>query len=504
MPSKRTRSNSKSKAPRKPGEAREELGEKDPNAPEYEFETDEEIEEDGIDCASNDSEGEGMDQDQEDEDEDRPHVFRPGIDEMPEGAELVYDSSAYDMFHKLTVDWPCLSFDIVQDGRGASRVKFPLTCYWACGSQAAEPEENYIGLMKASDMHRTKHDDGEAEDDDEDDDDDDDEGEDADPVLETKKANNGCAVNRVRCMPQRPAVVAAWTEDGHVSCYDFTDHFKQLDNPREWVRENVTSGKAGAPPPLLFRTPTGRDGHATEGFGLDWSPMVANTLASGDCDGQLMVWTVGEGGGIQSTRPTSAKPAPGSIEDIKWSSTQENVLMCALSGGNVQVYDARDPSGAKITWSASPDGVDVNVLDWNRHKQASHLVACGLDDGTFQIWDLRTVAKGRPLQSYNFHQQSITSIEWAPSNESLLAVASDDNQVTIWDFSIVRDREEETAMAARHPELARFPAQLVFQHMGLQNPKELHWHPQLPGTLLVTDANGFDIFRPSNWKSFVR
>ena len=152
------------------------------------------------------------------------------------------------------------------------------------------------------------------------------------------------------------------------------------------------------------------------------------------------------------------------------------------------------------------DGVDVNVLDWNPHKESNHLVTTGSDDGGLHIWDLRKIQKGgtKAAQTYSFLKSPITSLEYSPFNENLLAVASDDNQVSLWDFSIERDAEEEAVMAARHPELAQFPAQLVFQHMGLQSPKELHWHPQLPCVVIVTDLKGFDIFKPSNWKSLIR
>lgn len=40
---------------------------------------------------------------------------------MEEGEVLDYDSSAYDMFHQMTMEWPCLSFDIIPDTLGDNR-----------------------------------------------------------------------------------------------------------------------------------------------------------------------------------------------------------------------------------------------------------------------------------------------------------------------------------------------------------------------------------------------
>ena len=48
-------------------------------------------------------------------------VWRPGVDQLPEGEELEYDPSAYIMYHSLEAEWPCLSFDIVRDNLGENR-----------------------------------------------------------------------------------------------------------------------------------------------------------------------------------------------------------------------------------------------------------------------------------------------------------------------------------------------------------------------------------------------
>lgn len=40
---------------------------------------------------------------------------------MQPGQELEYDSNAYDMFHKMSLEWSCLSFDIIRDNLGVQR-----------------------------------------------------------------------------------------------------------------------------------------------------------------------------------------------------------------------------------------------------------------------------------------------------------------------------------------------------------------------------------------------
>jgi ribosome assembly protein RRB1 len=77
--------------------------------------------------------GEGTEKDEEKEGTVR-RAFRPGVDELAEGEELVYDPSAYNMYHSLRTEWPCLSFDICRDNLGESRVRYPHSIFIVTGS----------------------------------------------------------------------------------------------------------------------------------------------------------------------------------------------------------------------------------------------------------------------------------------------------------------------------------------------------------------------------------
>jgi ribosome assembly protein RRB1 len=46
-------------------------------------------------------------------------VYLPGTDyKLEKDEELVADQSTYEMLHRMNVEWPCLSFDIIQDKLG--------------------------------------------------------------------------------------------------------------------------------------------------------------------------------------------------------------------------------------------------------------------------------------------------------------------------------------------------------------------------------------------------
>jgi ribosome assembly protein RRB1 len=126
-----------------------------------------EFEEEDIEQDYDEDEGQGEEEDEEGmgEDEmmarvevdptDQVRVFRQGIDPVPAGEELEYDPSAYVMYHSLRAEWPCLSFDVMRDSGGDNRVRFPLSMYIVCGSQADTRDKNKVTILKLSEMHKT-------------------------------------------------------------------------------------------------------------------------------------------------------------------------------------------------------------------------------------------------------------------------------------------------------------------------------------------------------------
>jgi WD40 repeat protein len=129
-------------------------------------------------------------------------------------------------------------------------------------------------------------------------------------------------------------------------------------------------------------------------------------------------------------------------------------------------------------------------MSWS--NQTFHLLATGADDGQWAVWDLRHWKpndagriRASPVASFDFHKEPITSIEWHPSDDSVVAVGSADNTVTLWDLAVELDDEE-----SRQAGMADIPPQLLFVHY-MESVKEVHWQAQMPGTLMATGGNGF-------------
>jgi ribosome assembly protein RRB1 len=100
-----------------------------------------------------------------------------------------------------------------------------------------------------------------------------------------------------------------------------------------------------------------------------------------------------------------------------------------------------------------------------------------------------------PVASFMWHRAPITSIEWHPTEDSIFAASGADDQVTLWDLAVEQDDEETGAMDDTPENGQDVPPQLLFVHQGQKEVKEVHWHPQIPGTIISTARDGFNVFK---------
>ena len=292
-------------------------------------------------------------------------------------------------------------------------------------------------------------------------------------------------------------VAATWSELCHVFLWDLTKQLTVVEEPK--LTDIFNKGRA--PPKHFFKF----SGHKIEGFAMDWSPMAEGFLASGDCAKNIHIWRP------QESFTWKVDPSPlightSSVEDIQWSPTESTVLASCSVDKSIRIWDIRSkPASACMITAKEAHSSDINVISWNK-KDATFLLSGG-DDGAIKTWDLRMFASctkksaptPAPIATFKHHVQPVTSIEWHPTDSTVFAASSDDNQITLWDLAVEKDDEEEDDLVKggiiSRPVRAIQPPQLLFIHQGQNEVKEVHWHPQIEGLIISTALSGFDIFR---------
>lgn len=115
----------------------------------------------------------------------------------------------------------------------------------------------------------------------------------------------------------------------------------------------------------------------------------------------------------------------------------------------------------------------------------------------FVLHDRSTAADPAPVAAFRWHKAPITSIEWHPTEDSIFAASGADDQVTLWDLAVEQDDEATGGMMDDSPvdQTQNVPPQLLFVHQGQRDVKEVHWHPQIPGAVISTALDGFNVFK---------
>lgn len=442
-------------------------------------------------------------------------IFRPGIDKLGEGEALVCDESAYDLLHRLTPEWPALSFDFVCCDAGGAytntaavpQTTYPVSLMAVAGTQAAGEGKNKLQVLKVSNMRRTRKrvggegSDEESESESDSDSEDEDEVDDgmADGILQNIDIKFDSVINRVRVMPQKANIVAVWGESGRVSLLDIEPALDALnrDSAKRMQGAGASAARPGAIKPFMSYA-----GHRDEGYALAWSPTVPGRLLSGANNSGIYMWDMSDQG-KWAVSPDRFRGHKGSVEDLQWSPSEKNVFASCSSDRSICFWDTRQYRKPAAKISGAHDS-DVNVISWNNSE--AHLVVSGSDDGSIKVWDLRSLdlsgsgSQGKPAAAAEFrqHKKPITSVEWHPRDASMLAAASEDGCVSIWDLAVERDAEEELKEGIVVAGADEYPPQLLFIHMGQKDTKEIHWHPACNSLIGSTAEDGINFFKPSN------
>ena len=423
---------------------------------------------------------------------------------------LVVDESAYVLLCKSKTSYPCMSFDVINDGLGEGEDRsaaFPISMSIVGGTYSGKRGADSLIVMKYSKLYPGSKN---ARD------------ENAMLTEQNSRAKEGAtlryvkiahpgSVNRVRCkniseylsssnfkfkldrsfydsffsnFTDDNTFCSTWSENGNVYVWELSKAIKAISSDKLMNSFNAKSVE----PVFTFK------GHSKEGFAIDWS--FANYMATGDQSGKIYTWKQGESGSwtVGSTPFTGHT---GSVEDLQWSPTEETILASCSTDRSIRIWDARTVNTSSMIKLADAHTADVNVISWNRLDHP--FLLSGGDDGSIKCWDLRSLSRaGRPapIATFAHHNEPITSIEWNPNDSSVFAASSEDNSVSIWDLACEKDANQPAAEPTEDDtELEKLPPQLLFIHQGQKEIKEVHWHSQLPGYLISTSLTGFDIFR---------
>jgi histone-binding protein RBBP4 len=104
----------------------------------------------------------------------------------------------------------------------------------------------------------------------------------------------------------------------------------------------------------------------------------------------------------------------------------------------LQIIDVRMPDTNKAAMSTSRGHQDaINALSFNPTSEV--LVATASADKTIGIWDLRNVKD--KIHTLEGHTDAVTSLSWHPQEAGILGSGSYDRRIIFWDLSRVGEEQ---------------------------------------------------------------
>jgi histone-binding protein RBBP4 len=103
----------------------------------------------------------------------------------------------------------------------------------------------------------------------------------------------------------------------------------------------------------------------------------------------------------------------------------------------LQIIDVRESSTAESSLTGEGHDDAINALAFN--PASEYVLATASADRTIGIWDLRSLRS--KLHALEGHRDAVTSLSWHPFEEAVLGSAGYDRRIIFWDLSRIGEEQ---------------------------------------------------------------
>lgn len=197
-------------------------------------------------------------------------------------------------------------------------------------------------------------------------------------------------------------------------------------------------------------------GHTEEGYGLSWSPLKEGYLLSGSHDSKICLWDICA---TPQDKLLKAKDTyavhEDVVEDVSWHFMNENLFGSVGDDRRLMIWDLRSSTSDKPLQSVIAHQNEVNSICFSPFNE--WILATASSDKTVNLFDLRKLST--TLHTFSSHTEEVYQVAWSPKHETVLASCAADRRVMVWDLNRIGD--EQTSEDAEDG-----PPELLFCHGG--------------------------------------
>ena len=276
----------------------------------------------------------------------------------------------------------------------------------------------------------------------------------------TKKFENNFEINRARYMPQDPSIVSTINGAGEIDLYNLGGDQKSA---------------------IGHFTP-----HEDNGYGLSWSSHKKGYLLTASDDKTVVLTDTSKLDATDSSQVCKFTTHKDIVNDAKWHQFNESLFGSVSDDKYFYLFDVRTP-GDPVSRFYHPESEGINSLSFSPFSQ--YLVATGNTNSNISLLDTRKLSTKSGvsdglLHTMMGHSDSITSLEFSPHKDGMLASGSQDRRLILWDLFKVGEEQAQEDAEDGCPELFMMHA----GHTGAVT--DLSWCPYKDWTIgSVADDN---------------
>ncbi|KAE9448607.1 hypothetical protein C3L33_19503, partial [Rhododendron williamsianum] len=225
-------------------------------------------------------------------------------------------------------------------------------------------------------------------------------------------------------------------------------------------------------------------GHDKEGYGLSWSQLKEGYLLSGSNDCKICLWDVSSMPQDKVLDAIHVYEAHGSVvEDVAWHLKNENLFGSVGDDCYLMIWDSRTNTAQH---SVQAHEKEVNYISFNPYNE--WVLATASSDTTVGLFDIRKLAS--PLHVLSSHTEEVFQVEWDPNHETVLASSAGDRRLMVWDLNRIGDEQLEG-------EAEDGPPELLFSHGGHKAKiSDFSWNKNEPWVISsVAEDNSLQIWQ---------
>lgn len=147
-------------------------------------------------------------------------------------------------------------------------------------------------------------------------------------------------------------------------------------------------------------------------------------LASGSVDQTVILWDMEDG-----TPHTTIRDFGEKVQTLAFHPTKAEALLAGSCDGMVKVFDCRATSNDSASYKSWSLGGEVERVCWSHHNEY-HFIA-STNEGRIHYVDIRNE---HPLWSKEIHEKEITGLVLSSKVKGMLATASSDGTLKVWDY----------------------------------------------------------------------